>query len=94
MTIEMIYMINLHKSCVAELEFHLRFLDLHLDMLPTVQWNLAPSEKGSALKGKNLLPLEDPFQKGLSLQKSNHVVTKVVSLVKNDRTCIMSIKSL
>ena len=48
------------------------------------------SEKGSALKGKNLLPLgansflldETLFQKGLGMQESKKEVTKVVFLVK------------
>ena len=31
-----------------------------------------PSEKGSTLKGKNLLPLRNPFQKGLQSQKFAH----------------------
>ena len=39
---------------------------------------LLPSEKGSTLKGKNLLP----FQKGLSAHVSKREVPKVVSLVK------------
>ena len=46
-----------------------------------------PSEKGSALKGKNLLLGEqilsfrvDPFQKGLGVQKQKLKITKVVSL--------------
>ena len=49
-----------------------------------------PSEKGSALNGKNLLPMgansfpleQIPFQKGPSIQESIPEVTKVVSLVK------------
>ena len=52
-----------------------------------------PSEKWSALKGKNLLPLEansflseqTPFQKGIAVHENKQEVSKVVSLVKNDR---------
>ena len=52
-----------------------------------------PSEKGSTLKGKNLLPLgansflleQTPFQKGYGKQESKLEVIKVVSLVKNGR---------
>ena len=50
-----------------------------------------PSEMGSTLKGKNLLPLgpdsflleQTPFWKGLRVQKSKQEVAKVVSLVQN-----------
>ena len=48
-----------------------------------------PSEKGSTLKGKNLLPVGAnsflleliPFQKGFNLLEHKEEVTKVVSLV-------------
>ena len=51
-----------------------------------------PSEKGSVLKGKNLLPWgskflpfrTDPFSEGHGMHESK-LVTKVVSLDKNDR---------
>ena len=51
---------------------------------------LFPSEKGSAQKGKNLLPRgansflfqQTPFQKGLGAQESTQEVTKVAFLVK------------
>ena len=50
---------------------------------------LPPSEKGSTLKGKNLLPLEansllfekTPFQKGTGAMETKQEVTTVVSLV-------------
>ena len=49
-----------------------------------------PSEMGSTLKGKNLLPLgansflveESPFQKGFVVQTNKQEVSKIVSLVK------------
>ena len=45
------------------------------------------SEKGSTLKGKNLLPLEsleqNPFQKGVGVQESKQEARNVVYLLKN-----------
>ena len=49
-----------------------------------------PPEKGSSLKGKNLLPMGansfllklTPFQKGCNVLESKQEVTEVVSLVK------------
>ena len=57
----------------------------------TVKIVCLPSEKGSILKGKNLLPqgansflLElTPFQKGLGVQETKQELTKTVSLVQN-----------
>ena len=45
---------------------------------------MLPSEKGSTLKGKNLLPLPfrvDTFQNGLCEHKSKQEVTEIISLV-------------
>ena len=60
------------------------------------------SEKGSILKGKNLLPMgannflleKIPCQKGPGVQESKMEVTKVVSLVINVRTSNKGIKSM
>ena len=57
-----------------------------------------PSEKGSTLTGKNLLPMGansfllewTPFQKGFGVQESKPKVTKVVSLVEKVTRCIQS----
>ena len=54
------------------------------------------SEKGSTLKGKNLLPLgansflleQTLFQKGTGVPESKQEVTKVVFLVKNSRKSV------
>ena len=64
-----------------------------IDTLSKGVWALSkvfclPSEKGSTLKGKNLLireqffPSKTPFQKGLGVQKSRQEIAKIVSLVK------------
>ena len=60
------------------------------------------SEKGSTLKGKNLLPGSklfpfrvEPFLQGIGVQESKQTLTKVVSLVKNggkSTECISSLK--
>ena len=58
-----------------------------------------PSEKGSALTGKNLLPLgansfllETSFQKGVGVQGSKQKVPKVASLVKTCSKFAMCIR--
>ena len=57
---------------------------------------LLPTEKGSTLKGKNLLLSfqSTPFLKGLGGQDSKQEVTKVVSLVKNSRNSTFGIHAV
>ena len=66
------------------------------------KWFRFPSEKGSILNGKNLLPLGAnsflfelaPFQKGSGVQESKLKVTKVASIVKKVGNCTKFILNL